>query len=191
MKTVLNYWGIHINNLNMDYHANQLCKKASKKLYALARIAKNTEINKQRMLMKAFESSQFSYCLLLWMFHSRKLESRINSIPKRALKLIYQNSHDLTVHELLAKNKSDSVHQKKLQLLLTETFKSKTGVLPEMMNDIFHFVERTYNLRRSYTLERKQDRIVYHSSESLSSLAPKLWDLPPNSIKNSASLKEF
>ena len=113
MKTVLNYWGIHINNLTMDYHVNQLCRKASKKLYALARIAKNTEINKQRMLMKAFESSQFSYCLLLWMFHSRKLESRINSIPMRALKLIYQNSHDLTVHELLAKNKSDSVHEKK------------------------------------------------------------------------------
>ena len=70
--------------------------------------------------------------------------------------------------------------KKKLQLLPTEIFKSKTGVLPEMMNDIFHFVERTYNLRRSYTLERKQDRIVYHSSESLSSLAPKLWDLLPN-----------
>ena len=32
---------IHINdNLNFDYHVNQLCKKASKKLRALAKIAK-------------------------------------------------------------------------------------------------------------------------------------------------------
>ena len=59
------------------------------------------------------------------------------------------------------------------------------------MNDIFHFVERPYNLRSDYILKRKRDHTVYHGSESLSSLAPKLWDLLPNSIKNSASIKEF
>ena len=46
--------GIHLNNvLNFYYHVNQLCKKASKKLHALARIAKCMDINKRRMLMKA------------------------------------------------------------------------------------------------------------------------------------------
>ena len=107
------------------------------------------------------------------------------------MKLVYQDSPDLTFQELLAKDKSVSVHQKNLQLLATEIFKSKTGVSPELMNDIFHFVKRLYNLRSDHTLERKRDHTVYHCSESLSSLAPKLWDLPPNSIKNSASLKEF
>ena len=39
--------GIHFNNdLNFDYHVNQLCKKASKKLHALARIAKYMDIKK-------------------------------------------------------------------------------------------------------------------------------------------------
>ena len=38
---------IHLNNdLNFDHHVNQLCKKASKKLHALARIAKYKGINK-------------------------------------------------------------------------------------------------------------------------------------------------
>ena len=75
--------GIHINNkLNFDYHVNQLCKKASKKLHALARIAKYMDINKQRMLMKVFISSEFSYCPLTWMFHSRKMQHRISSIQK-------------------------------------------------------------------------------------------------------------
>ena len=47
MKSVLNFKGIHLNNnLNFHYHANQLCKKASKKLHALARIAKYMDINK-------------------------------------------------------------------------------------------------------------------------------------------------
>ena len=59
------------------------------------------------------------------------------------------------------------------------------------MNDVFHFVERPYNVRSNYTLERKRDHTVYHGSESLSSLVPKLWDFQPNLVKNSASLKEF
>ena len=73
--------GIYINNkLNFDYHVNQLCKKASKKLHALARIA--MDIHKRRMLMKA---STVFYCHLTWMFHSRKMQHRINSIYKRPL----------------------------------------------------------------------------------------------------------
>ena len=167
--------GIHLNNnLNFDYHVNKLCKKARKKLHALARITKYMDINKRRMLMKAFASSQFSYFPLIWMFHSRKMEHRINRIHKRALKLVYQDYPDLTFQELLTKDKSVSVHQKNLQLLATEIVKSKTGVSPELMNDIFHFVKRPYNLRSEYTLERKRDHTVYHGSESLSSLAPKL-----------------
>ena len=119
------------------------------------------------------------------------MEHRINSIEKRALKLVCQDSHDLTFQELLAKDKSIRVHQKNLQLLINEIFKSKTGVSPELMNDIFHFVGKPYNLRSDYTLERKRDHTVYHGSESLSSLAHKLWNLLPTLIKNSASLKEF
>ena len=167
--------GIHVNNnLNFGYHVNQLSKKASKKLHALARIAKYIDINKRRMLMKTFVSSHFSYFPLIWMFHSRKPEHRINRIHKRTLKLAYQDSFDLTFQELLAKTKSVSVHQKNLQFLATEIFKSKTGVPPELMNEISHFVERLYNLKSSYAFERKRDHTVYHVSESLSSLTPKV-----------------
>ena len=42
------------------------------------------------------------------------------------------------VQELLAKDKSISVHQKNLQFLATEIFKSKMRVSPELINDIFH-----------------------------------------------------
>ena len=84
------------------------------------------------------------------MFHSRKMEYRISSIHKRTLKLVYQDSHDLTFQELLAKDKSVSVQQKNLQLLATEIYKYKTGVSPDLMNDVFHFVERPYNLRSNF-----------------------------------------
>ena len=64
-------------------------------------------------------------------------------------------------------------------------------VLPELMNNIFRFVEKPYKLTSHHKLERKGDHTVYHGSENISSFAPKLWDLLPNSIKDSASLKYF
>ena len=117
------------------------------------------------------------------MYHNRKMEQRINNILKSALKLVYEGSHDLKFQGLLPIDKSVSVYQKTFSYWATEIFKSKTGVSPELMNDIFHFVKRIYNLKSNHT--------IYHGSKSLSSLASKLWDLLRNSIKNSASLKEF
>ena len=67
-----------------------------------------------------------------------------NSIHKRALKLIYECSHDLMFQELLAKDKSVSVELKILELLATEIFKSKAGESPELINDIFLFAEKPF-----------------------------------------------
>ena len=72
------------------------------------------DINKQRMLMKGFfVSSQFSYFPLIWTFHSGKMGHWINSIHKRGLKLVYQDSHYITLQKLLAKEKIFNAHQKK------------------------------------------------------------------------------
>ena len=98
------YLGIHIGNrLNFDYHISQLCKKAGKKLHALTRVFKYMDISQRKLIANVFIMSQFSYCSLIWMFHSRAMEHRINRIHKRTLRLIYPNQHQLTFKELLEK----------------------------------------------------------------------------------------
>ena len=58
--------GVRIDGrLDFDYHVNQICKKASKKIHALSRVFKYMDQNKRRMLMKTFIISQFSYCPLV------------------------------------------------------------------------------------------------------------------------------
>ena len=42
--------------------------------------------------MEAFIISQFSYCPLMWMFHSRNIENRVNKTHERALRLVYDDS---------------------------------------------------------------------------------------------------
>ena len=82
--------GIIIDNkLDFNEHVTNLCKKASQKLQALTRVASFIDTSNRRILMKAFIESQFSYCPLIWMFHSRKLNNKINRIHERALRAAY------------------------------------------------------------------------------------------------------
>ena len=62
--------------LDFDYHTNQIRKKASKKLHPLSWMSKYMDINKRRVRIKAFIISQFSYCPLMWMFHSRNTRQK-------------------------------------------------------------------------------------------------------------------
>ena len=71
--------GIIIDNkLNFNEHVSSLCKKANQKLHALARVSKYMNTAKLCLIKKAFINAQFGYCPLVWMFHSRTLNNRIN-----------------------------------------------------------------------------------------------------------------
>ena len=99
------------SNLSFKTHINNLCKKASAKLNALARISGYMNLPKRRMIMKSFITSQFGYCPLIWMFHSRALNNKINSIHERALRITYNDSKS-TFEELLSKDNSVSIHHR-------------------------------------------------------------------------------
>ena len=80
------------------------------------------------------------------MFHSRKLNERINHIHERALKVFYKVFR-LSFQELLQEDNSFNIHHRDLQNLVTEIFMVKNGLSPELMNDIFEFIEIPYSLR--------------------------------------------
>ena len=108
------------NKLNFNDHVSNICRKVSQKLHALASISNYMCQNKLRILMKAFIESQFGYCPLIWMFHRRTLNNRINRLHERALRLVYKNTH-LTSEELLRKANYFSIHCRNLQKLAVES----------------------------------------------------------------------
>ena len=58
--------GIKIySKLRFDYHIQDLCNKANRKLRAYM------NLQKRKVLMNAFFNAQFNYCPLIWMLHSR------------------------------------------------------------------------------------------------------------------------
>ena len=143
------------------------------------------------MLMKAFINSQFSYCPLVWMFHSRNTENKVNKIHERALRLVYNDSPCLSCDKLLIKEKSVSIRQRNLRFLGTEIFMVKNGVSTGLTENIFHFVKKPYDLRNNRILLRKRNRTDFYGTECLSSLAPRIWELVPQSLKNETELSQF
>ena len=143
--------------------------------------------------MKAFITSQFSYCPRVWMFHSRTLNNRINKIHERVLRLVYKTETFLSFDDLLKRDRSVSIHQKNLQILATEIHKHKTKYDrgPKIMKDTFRFIQKPYNLRNDPELQRRRNRTVYFGTESISSLAPKIWELIPSDITSANSLGIF
>ena len=124
------------------------------------------------------------------MFHSRRLNNKINSIHERTLRITYQD-HISTFQELLNKDNSVSIHRRNLQPLATEMFKIHRGLSPDILREIFVPKISLYNLRRNKTFERRQVHSVYHGTESLSFLGPKIWDLVPLELKQLESLEVF
>ena len=133
-------------------------------------------LEQRKLILNSFITSHFSYCPLVWMFHSRKLNNKINSLHERALRIIYQDFRS-SFSELLNKDNSRTVHQRNLQKLVIELFKVKIGVAPEIMNEVFQIEERPYNFRNGVFIRRHNVRTVRYGTETVSFLAPKLWAL--------------
>ena len=73
--------GVKIDHeLNFNEHISSLCKKASQTLNALSQIASCMIFDQRRLILNSFITSHFSYCPIVWMFHSRKLIERITRI---------------------------------------------------------------------------------------------------------------
>ena len=117
----------------------------------------------RRSIMKAFICSQFGYCPLVWIFHSRKINSRINSLHEHALRVFYRD-YKATFPELLSTDKSVTIHQKNLQLLATEIFKTKNELNPKLMEEIFTFKDVDYNLRNNTSLKIGNVKTVYYGT---------------------------
>ena len=103
-------------NLKFDEYVVAQCKKAGRKIKALARVFTYLSLERRRTLMKAFIESQFAYCPLIWMFCQRSSNTRINHLHERALRNVY-NDNESTFEDLLKKDNPVSIHHKNIRLL--------------------------------------------------------------------------
>ena len=133
MKKLL---GVNINyNLKFNKHLDSKSKsKCSFENIALRKFCKKKHIN------ELVFTSQFSYCPLVWMFHSRTMSDKITHLHERCLHIVYGDITS-TCEKLLETDRSLSIKIRNLQILATEILKVKVWLLSfsviSFQNEVF------------------------------------------------------
>ena len=134
--------------------------------------------------------SQFNYCLLVWMFYSRKPNNMVNKVQERALWLTYKDS-EKNFQTLLNEKNETSVHQRNLQFLMTEIYKIKSNYTPPIMHHLLQFHENTSNLKNFREIATYNKKTSTYGLETMSYRALFILAKLPSEYKNSTSLSKF
>ena len=116
------------------------------------------------------------------MFCSRQSNNLINQIRKRSQKTSYQN--------LLKAHNRATIHQRILQVLITEIYKIVNGVVLAIMNSLLEFRNNEYDIRNFQVLSTDFRRTLNHGI-SYSYLLRTIPAKIPSECKLAASLEEF
>ena len=184
--------GITIDSeLNFENHLSAICNKVSRKINALGRIANSMSLEKRRIVMKTFIESQFNYCPLIWMFHSRTINNKINRLHERALRIVYSDFKSF-FEGLHMKDNSFSIHERNIQSLAKEIYKFLNGLSPSFLNNVFHKnISNSYDTRNHKKFDSRNPRKVRYGTETTSYIARKIWSKVAKTMKMRSSLESF
>ena len=129
--------------------------------------------SKKRILMNSFFSSQFSYCPLVWMFHSCALSNKINRLHERCPRIAYHDKKS-TYENLLVRERSVSVQVRNPQILATEILKGHRDLSLPNFKEFFNKRTLNYELRHPSQFTTTRVESVYNGSDSIASLGPKI-----------------
>ena len=99
------------SDLTFEEHVARICSKANQKLHALKRVSKYMSLQKRRIHIKLLITSQFNYCLIVWMCHSRSLNNKVSHIHERDFCIVCHDFHS-SFSALLVKDNSFTIYQK-------------------------------------------------------------------------------
>ena len=131
------------------------------------------DLTKRRILMNSFFTSQFSYCPLTWMCHSRTVNKKINKLHERGLQIVC-NDKKTSFEELLETDKSVPIHIKNLQVLATEMFNICRNIPPPNARQLHQLRNNYDNLQQFSQFNLPNLRSVFCGTESILYLGPEI-----------------
>ena len=126
--------------------------------------------------------SKFNYCPLIWMYHGKNSNNRIDPIQKRALRILH-NDFNMPFEVLLSRTDERKVHIKNLQKLMLQIYKCLSEKTPSLMWKFFEKRDIKYELRTKNLLQTPNVKTNTVGANSLISRGAHLWNTLPDDIK--------
>ena len=126
------------------------------------------------------------------MFHSRIINNKINHLHERCLRLLYGDK-SLSFEKMLEQDKSVTIHTRNLQMLW-KCYGNAQSISKYISSHFPWDVSSTwYKLwfTNQFSFAMSKVRSVFHGSESISYLGPKIWDIVPLELKELISVFAF
>ena len=101
--------------LNFSDHVTHVCKRASRQLNPVRRVAKYLNKDCLMKLFHAFIIFNFSYCAIVWHFCSKSSTIKMEKMRKAALRVVF-NDYDADYNKLLSMSERSPLLVVRLQI---------------------------------------------------------------------------
>ena len=147
---------------------------------ALSGVIPYINITNRRSLLNTFFISQFNYCPLTWMCHSRAQNNKINRLHERCLSIIYKGKV-YTFEQPSEKDSSVFIHKRNRRFLAVTLSEVVNGLAPTIINDFF-------SLKETNSFLRYLKMGLLNGFESISYLEPKICEMLPSEMQECETL---
>ena len=183
--------GVYIDyELKFTNHVDHLCKRTSRQLSAIRRIAKYLNKDCIMKLFNAFILSNFNYSSIVWHFFPHESTSKVEKIKKSALRIVlndYKSNNDT----LLQLSNLQPLLISRFKAILYEVYKCTREINPSFMNELFSKIIHPYHTRSGSMLTQPRASSIKYGINNFVFQGAKLWNSLPASAKGLENPYDF
>ena len=182
--------GVYIDHeLKSKNHVDHLCKRTSRQLSAIRRIAKYLNKDCEMKIFNAFILSNFNHSSVVWHICHRESTSKVQKIHKSALQIVlndYKSNYD-TILQLW---NLQPLLTSWFKAILYEVYKCTREINPSFMNELFSKIIHPYHTRSGSMLTQQRASSIKYGNNFVFRCA-KLWNSLPVSAKELENPYDF
>ena len=142
-------------------------------------------------LYNAFILPHLQYCSTVWHFCSPRNCDKLESLNKRALRIVF-NDKVSSYQQLLHKSEGSTLYNRLIQNMLITIYKClNCNSFPKYLKNMFTLRQSEYSFRRTNILSLCEPVTSTYGLNSFRYFASKNWNSLPNNVRSESTLSGF
>ena len=179
------------NKLRWDSHINNVCKAISRRVFLLSKLRYTVDIDTRKLFFNAHIKPHIEYASVVWDGCSHVLNKRLNSLHRRAVKLIFPNT-TLTTDQKLKEMRIMSLQKQPEYNKGLFMYRLLSNEAPEYISNLYTLSPSRYSNSRNYQLSFSRPRIdIFKTSIFLIFSGAYLWNNLLLTVRSCESLSSI